>query len=116
HHMALANQLNQPLRSWPASRWSRLHRQGSLALRSLRNEGLGFLTLWPRVQSLVPGWGTAPDSRLLFALAHHGPGSGSIVEIGSAWGRSTVFLARGSKQAGRERVYAIDPHTGDPWF
>jgi hypothetical protein len=105
-----------PLGPWPTSLRSRLHRQGSLALRSLCHEGLGFLTLWPRVQRSVPGWGTAPDSRLLFALAHHGPGRGSIIEIGSAWGRSTVFLARGSKQAGRERVYAIDPHTGDPWF
>jgi hypothetical protein len=38
------------------------------------------------------------------------------VEIGSAWGKSTVALGRGSKRARREPVHAIDPHTGDPWY
>jgi hypothetical protein len=84
--------------------------------QSLREEGPGFLTLWARVRGSVPGWLAGPDARLLYAFAHHGPGEGAIVEIGSAWGRSTVVLARGSKQARRERVYAVDPHTGDPFY
>ena len=88
----------------------------SIGGRSLREEGLGFVSLWPRVHRSVPGWLTTADARLLYAFAHHGPGQGAIVEIGSAWGRSTVALASGSKRAGRERVYAIDPHTGDDWW
>jgi hypothetical protein len=90
--------------------------RGRLVARSVREEGLGFLNLWPRVQLTVPGWLTPADGRLLYALAHHGPGRGAIVEIGSAWGKSTIHLAQGTKAAGREKVYAIDPHTGDPWF
>jgi hypothetical protein len=91
-------------------------RFGGIVWASLSHEGLGFLTLWRRAARRIPGWLTGPDARLLYALAHHGPGSGAIVEIGSAWGLSTVFLAAGSKRARRERVYAIDPHTGDPWY
>lgn len=91
------------------------HRIGAVA-QSLHNEGVGFLRLWPRVQLLVPGWLTTADARLLYALAHHGPAHGAIVEIGSAWGKSTIMLAQGSKDRHREKVYAIDPHTGDPWF
>jgi predicted O-methyltransferase YrrM len=95
-----------------ASTFRSVATRGRELTQSLKEEGLGFVTLWPRVQHSVPGWLGARDARFLYALAHHGPGSGAIVEIGSAWGRSTIFLARGSKQAGRERVYAIDPHTG----
>ena len=74
------------------------------------------LSRYGRAQGAHSGWLTGPDARLLYALAHHGPGSGAIVEIGSAWGLSTVFLATGAKRARRERVHAIDPHTGDPWY
>ena len=91
-------------------RWSRL------VVQSLRHDGLGFLGLWPRVQRIVPGWLMPRDARFLYALAQRGPGDGAIVEIGSAWGLSTIFLAAGSRAASRERVYAIDPHTGDPWY
>ena len=94
----------------------KLDRWLTIGSRSLREEGLGFVSLWPRVHRSVPGWLTTADARLLYAFAHHGPGAGAIVEIGSAWGRSTVALASGSKRAGRERVYAIDPHTGDDWW
>jgi GT2 family glycosyltransferase/predicted O-methyltransferase YrrM len=97
-------------------RLPRIPYYAGLAARSLRGEGLGFLALWPSLQRLVPGWLPVGDARLLYALAHHGPGRGAIVEIGSAWGKSTIFLASGSKQAGREKVFAIDPHSRDPWY
>lgn len=77
---------------------------------------LEFLRLWRRVDPAVRGWLRAPDAYLLYRLARRGPGVGKIVEIGSAWGRSTVCLAAGSKVAHRERVTAIDPHTGDNWY
>jgi predicted O-methyltransferase YrrM len=80
-----------------------------LVARSLREEGLGFVRFWPRLRATVPGWTGLLEGRSLYALAHHGPGHGAIVEIGSAWGRSTICLARGSKSAGRERVHAVDP-------
>jgi predicted O-methyltransferase YrrM len=44
----------------------------------------------------------------LMMLAAHGAGEGQIVEIGSYKGRSTCWLASGSKGAGRERVTAVD--------
>jgi len=95
------------------TKWSRFAR---IMAASLTHEGVGFIRLWVRARRRIPGWLTGPDARLLYALAHHGPGQGAIVEIGSAWGLSTVFLATGAKCAGRERVYAVDPHTGDPWY
>src|SRR3989442_1512610 len=95
---------------------NKLKMLGRTGLLSISNEGLGFLSLWVRVRDNVPGWLSGPDARTLYALAHHGPGQGAIVEIGSAWGKSTIFLAAGSKRAGREHVTAIDPHTGDPTY
>jgi hypothetical protein len=85
-----------------------------LLARSLREEGFGFVRFWPRLRATVPGWTGLLEGRFLYALAHHGPGRGAIVEIGSAWGRSTICLARGSKSAGREHVHAIDPHPDIP--
>lgn len=37
---------------------------------------------------------------------------GKIVEIGSWKGKSTIWLAKGSEAGSRQKVYAIDPHTG----
>jgi MMP 1-O-methyltransferase len=85
-----------------------------LLARSLRDEGLGFVRLWPHLRATVPGWTGVFEARSLYALARAGPGHGAIVEIGSAWGRSTICLARGSKSAGRERVHAIDSHLRSP--
>ncbi len=87
-----------------------------VALTSLRHDGPDFLSFWPSAHRSIPGWLKISDARLLYAMAHHGPGRGAIVEIGSAWGKSTIALARGSKRARREPVHAIDPHTGDPWY
>lgn len=55
-----------------------------LGVRSVRDEGLGFLRTWIRVRRSVPGWLLIEDARFLYAMAHHGPGRGAIVEIGSA--------------------------------
>jgi predicted O-methyltransferase YrrM len=61
-------------------------------------EVLGALTEW--------------EAKFLYNVARYGPGSGAIVEIGSFQGKSTIFLAGGSKRANREKIYAIDPHQG----
>jgi hypothetical protein len=102
-----------------AMRMPDLRRMGyfaQVALMSFRHDGIDFLSFWPVAHRCIPGWLTIRDARLLYAMAHHGPGNGAIVEIGSAWGKSTVALGRGAKRARREPVHAIDPHTGDPWY
>jgi predicted O-methyltransferase YrrM len=50
----------------------------------------------------------------LLQLAAIGGGVGAVVEIGSYLGRSTAFLAAGSKAAGREKVVAVDHFRGSP--
>jgi predicted O-methyltransferase YrrM len=81
-----------------------------LLARSLRGERLGFVRFWPRLRATVPGWTGVLEGRFLYMLARAGPGNGAVVEIGSAWGRATICLARGSKAAGREVVQTVDPH------
>lgn len=88
-----------------------INRAGLIA-RSLRHDGTGFISTYWRARK-VRGWLGATDARNLYALARSGPGKGAIVEIGAAYGRSTCFLASGSKCARREPVVSIDPHTGD---
>lgn len=62
----------------------------------------------------VPGWLAVDEGELLFALARNCTGKGVIVEIGSWKGKSTIWLAKGSKSGNRVKVYAIDPHQGTP--
>lgn len=49
------------------------------------------------------------ETGFLFRCAKKGYGKGSIVEIGSFKGKTTIALALGSKFKKRERVYSIDP-------
>jgi glycosyltransferase involved in cell wall biosynthesis len=51
--------------------------------------------------------------RFLFLIARTTPGKGDIVEIGSCFGRSTIYLAEGASHSNRNTVWAVDPHTGD---
>jgi len=70
-----------------------------------------------RIQTLasgIDGWLADHEGRLLYELARRCTGRGVIVEIGSWKGRSTVWLASGSKAGARVTVHAIDPHTGSP--
>ncbi|MBI3985596.1 MAG: class I SAM-dependent methyltransferase [Lentisphaerae bacterium] len=50
----------------------------------------------------------------LWFFASEGPGQGEIVEIGSYLGKSTCWIADGSKKAGREKVTAVDHFQGAP--
>lgn len=60
----------------------------------------------------VEGWLTDAEGMLLHELARSCTGRGAIVEVGSWKGRSTVWLARGSRAGAGARVFAVDPHTG----
>jgi len=62
--------------------------------------------------AFIEGFLDPIEGYALLLLAEHGPGTGSIVEIGSYAGRSTAYLARGSKRARREKVVAIDHFEG----
>jgi predicted O-methyltransferase YrrM len=59
----------------------------------------------------IDGWLSDDQAKVLFDRAAAVPAGGTIVEIGSFRGRSTIVLALG---AGADvSVVAIDPHTGD---
>lgn len=60
----------------------------------------------------VDGWLTNIEGAALFRLAEQCTGRGVIVEIGSWKGKSTIWLAHGSRSGAKMRLYAIDPHTG----
>src|SRR5262245_22680413 len=70
-----------------------------------------FLT-WQQRFAGIEGFLHDLEGYMLMQLAAKGGGVGAIVEIGSFMGRSTSFLAAGSKMAGREKVVAVDHFRG----
>jgi len=56
----------------------------------------------------IPGWLTAEEGRRLAHLASRVPASQVIVEIGSYAGRSTSFLASGSRHGNQALTFAVD--------
>jgi len=73
---------------------------------SIENEEIRKLT------KNVEGWLSEQEGEFLYKLAKNCAGKGVIVEIGSWKGKSTIWLATGSKAGKAIKVYAIDPHTG----
>ncbi|NTV31259.1 class I SAM-dependent methyltransferase [candidate division WWE3 bacterium] len=67
-----------------------------------------------KVIDTVDGWLTIREAETLYNLAHKATGKGSIVEIGSWKGKSTICLGLGSKAGHKVKIVAIDPHTGSP--
>lgn len=68
-----------------------------------------YLKLYKRIDRIQSNTSYS-DLQFLFLAAKEGWGEGCIVEIGSYKGRSAVALALGSKSAGREKVFSVDPH------
>lgn len=60
------------------------------------------------------GFLSEAEGRLLYRLAKNCRGSGAIVEIGSWKGRSTIWLAFGSKDGAGKKIVAVDPHMSSP--
>ena len=60
----------------------------------------------------VTGWLSPTQGARLFDLARGVDAGGDVVEVGSAFGRSTVCLGLGTRAGGRGLVFAVDPHTG----
>ena len=70
---------------------------------------------WAEVQARVQGIeGFISDSQAEYLCMLAKNCGGTIVEIGSWKGKSTVYLALGSKAGGGGRVYSIDPHRDAP--
>ena len=69
-----------------------------------------FDEAWAAVRD-VEGWMTEGQARALYDAAASCPPGGTIVEIGSFHGRSTIVLA--SACPPDARVIAIDPHAGN---
>jgi predicted O-methyltransferase YrrM len=65
---------------------------------------------WRRVRG-TPGYLREREARFLALAALAAPRSGTILEIGSFKGRSTVGLAYIAKRYGLGSVVAVDPHT-----
>jgi MMP 1-O-methyltransferase len=63
-----------------------------------------------RAASTVDGFVSVAEGRRLYELAS--TARGPIVEIGSWKGRSTIWLAYGSRDGNGGKVYAVDPHSG----
>jgi predicted O-methyltransferase YrrM len=80
-------------------------------------DGLGAIAdflRWQQRLAGVEGFLADLEGYALLQLAASGGGVGAVVEIGSYLGRSTCFLAAGSKAAGREKVVAVDHFRGSP--
>ncbi len=61
----------------------------------------------------IDGWLSNQEGEFLYKIASD-TGRGVIVEIGSWQGKSTIWLASGSKAGKFAKVFAVDPHTGAP--
>ena len=64
----------------------------------------------------IKGWLSLSESFLLYSCAVAIKGDEKVIEIGSYEGRSTVSICKGLESIQKntpERVYSVDPHTGD---
>ena len=68
---------------------------------------LEYYTLRERTEAIF-GFLHPNEGYVLYALAAEGDGAGAVVELGSLFGKSTTWLAAGSKTTRREKVTAID--------
>jgi len=80
----------------------------------LPSPGPDFDATWA-VADAIDGWLTSQQGALLWSLASEVPVGGTIVEIGSHKGRSTVVLGRAAQATGA-RVVAIDPFVDGRMF
>lgn len=72
-----------------------------------------FTACWA-IAAPINGWLTRREGEFLFTAARAVPPGGTIVEIGSFFGRSTVCLGLGSRAGNGARVIAVDPQFGSP--
>ncbi len=71
---------------------------------------ISFREVWKNLSG-IQGWLSYIESYTFFKLSKSLSVDGTIVEIGSYEGRSTVAFASGARTG--VKIFAIDPHTGD---
>ena len=62
----------------------------------------------------IAGFLHSQEGFALYFWARHGPGRGVIVEVGSLFGRSTCWLAAGTRAGSGDMVVAVDHFCGSP--
>jgi MMP 1-O-methyltransferase len=70
------------------------------------------LAAYLRLSETIPGWTRNDEAVALAEAAYSLGGEAVIVEIGSFFGSSTVFLAGARKLRGSGRVHCVDPFDG----
>lgn len=80
----------------------------------LMDDELGRVERLKKLAGSVQGFLTEAEGLALYDYAKRCSGRGVIVEIGSWKGRSSIWLASGSKHGRKITLYCIDPHTGSP--
>lgn len=95
---------------------ARLVRRAGLALLRRTSEFRGFSDLFIPPYATAIDWqsGLGDAAFLLYGLVR-AMRPAVVVEIGSARGRSTCALALACRHNRHGKVYAIDPHTLNPW-
>ncbi|HUD65078.1 MAG TPA: class I SAM-dependent methyltransferase [Candidatus Sulfotelmatobacter sp.] len=73
---------------------------------------LDDLATYLRLSETIPGWTRNEEAEALARVAHALEGDAVIVEIGSFFGASTVFLAGARKLRGAGKVHCVDPFDG----
>ena len=64
------------------------------------------------INKRIEGWLAPAEAAFLYMAAQNCTGKGVILEIGSWKGKSTIFLAKGSKAGSNVKIFTVDPHTG----
>ncbi|MBU2219984.1 class I SAM-dependent methyltransferase [Patescibacteria group bacterium] len=64
------------------------------------------------ITSAMHGWTSLKERKFLYKEAKKVKNEGAIVEVGSWKGRSTIWLAQGSKDGSGSKIYAIDHFIG----
>jgi predicted O-methyltransferase YrrM len=78
-----------------------------------------FSSSWNGVNKLVEhvdGWLTPREIEFLALLGAYPKAAGSILEIGSFRGRSTIVLAKAAELSDQATVHAVDPLDLDEWM
>ena len=65
-----------------------------------------------KITANIDGFLVENEGVILFELAKKCKGNGAIVEIGSWKGKSTIWIAQGSKEGCGQKIYAIDHFVG----
>jgi predicted O-methyltransferase YrrM len=70
------------------------------------------LAAYLRLSETIPGWTRNEEAEALAQMAYSLEGDAAVVEIGSFFGSSTVFLAGARKLRGAGKVHCVDPFDG----